>query len=156
MNLQQEKISEVKRILASWVKVVLLGFVVVALVTLPYRFDPKKGSYASSVVLAEDGSGDSGDHDGAGDSDGDHDGDHDSDGSGHDIGDDHDDGDDDGDDHDDSHDADHAGDVHDGVRDDSDDRYKGSNSIGGIEALTPVSSDEEAGLVGNWGDSSNK
>ena len=38
---------------------------------------------------------------------------------------------------------------------DSDDGYKRLDSIGGIEDLSPVSSDEEADLVGDWGDSTN-
>lgn len=170
MNPQQEKEERFSGFLSMSGKVFFIILAVFALVALPYRFDHQKGSYVSSVVFAEEGGGDSGDHDGAGDSDGDHDADHDSDGSGQDIGEDHDDGDshdvgedqDDGEDHDDvdeneaSHEADHDGDTNAGEHDDLNQSQKGTNSIGGIQGLTPVSPQEEASLVGNWGDSSNK
>ncbi len=170
MDLQQEKEERFNGFLTMSGKVFFIVLAAFALVALPYRLDHQKGSYVSSVALAEDGGGDSGDHDGSSDSDGDHDGDHDSDGSDHDIGDDHDDHDDgdmndnddgDMDDHDDgayddSHEAEHEGDAQVGAQDDSNESYKGSNSIGGIKGLAPVSPKEEAELVGNWGDSSNK
>jgi hypothetical protein len=44
MDLQQEKKNGLKRILATWTKLALLVFVVLALVALPYRFDPKLGA----------------------------------------------------------------------------------------------------------------
>ena len=72
MDLQQEKISELKRILATWVKLALLAFVVLALVALPFRFDSKNGVFVTSAVIAKDGGGDSG---GDGESDGDSGGD---------------------------------------------------------------------------------
>lgn len=68
MDLQQKNKNGSKRILVTWVKLALLVFVVLALVALPYRFDPKLGALGYSVAIADS------DGDGDGDSDGDGDG----------------------------------------------------------------------------------
>jgi hypothetical protein len=170
MNLPQEKKKRFDRFWPMAGKLFFIILAVSALVALPYRFNHQKGSYVSSVVLAEDGGGEGGDHDGAGDSNGGHDGDQDTNGSGHDIGDDqeeggsHDIGEDQdesedhdiGEDHQESNETEHAGDTQAGQRDDSNEQDKGANGINSINGLTPVSPQEEAGLVGNWGDSANK
>jgi len=179
MKAIKKKDKTTGQVLAGFSRLAVIVLAVFALVILPYRMDFHKGWLKSTVLLADDGGGDGG-GEGGGDGDGDGDGGGDGDGDGGDdggddgdSGDDGDDG-DDGDSGDDGDDGDHgdngehgddsSGDDH-GSSDDSgssSDRGSSDHSgtdlsdVSGMQGLSPVSSEDEASLVGNWGEPSPK
>jgi len=150
-------------------KLTFIALAVFALVMLPYKVDLNNGSLKTTVLLADDDSGDGG-HDSEGSQDSDSDSDHngyDSGGShesdsGHDSyesGDDGDDGehDSDVDENDgDDHESDDQKSSHDGSI--GSESASGSSDelldVGGVQGLKEISSEDEASLVGNWGKSS--
>ena len=181
MTIAPKKRDGFRKIIDRLGTLALIGLMVLALVALPHslKVNAKSSWIDSSLALADDDGGDKGgdsggdDGDSGGDdSDGD---DSDSDGDDGDDGDDGGDGDDgdddDGEDNDDSDDDSDDAAGHDGDDDHEGSGHTGDDSsssgsadddspndgqrrlvgVGGVQGLSPVSSDDEEDLVGNWG-----
>jgi len=115
---------------AAMFKLVLIVLVVFAWVTAPYTFDVNKGKFSKNFAIAKDGGDDDDDDDDGGGSSG-------SSGKG-------------------SSGTSGKGSVGSSGSDSSGGGGRGLTGVGGVQGLTPVSAEDEAGLVGNWGDAQSK
>jgi hypothetical protein len=170
MDASPQKITDFRK-MCKFGNIIFMLFLIIALVFMPYRFHVQSRSFGISAAFAkgggDDGGGSSGGDDGGGGDSGGVSGDEGGGGDSGGVSGDH--GDDSGSG---NHDLDSSGDdgsgheggEHHGAAGESDtgsghgDSYGNGPGaligVGGLQGLSPVSAEEEAGLVGNWGGSS--
>ena len=147
--------------IAARFKLALIFLMVLALVTAPYAFDVSKGKLTKTYAIAKDGDGDDDDDDDD-DDDEDDDEDDEKDDEKDDDSDDNDDDDNDDDDDGSSGSSDTSGSGSGANSGKGSGKSQGGDSgrgligVGGAEGLKALSAEEEAGLVGNWGESKSK